>query len=153
MEVSGGADILASNNHRELPFRLAVSEGKSEVANYLLQQLYATTRHLPLHELLKDLSWIPSSNSSDAPPLRAALHRNMLGADDVMDIIEYLVGQNPALLSSHHQDGSLPLHVACRRGVSFRIVQSLVNLNKASVKSVTPQSSRRFAPLPGLRVA
>jgi ankyrin repeat protein len=37
------------------------------------------------------------------------------------------------------QDGSLPLHVACRRGASFTVVQSLVNRHKASVKSVTPQ--------------
>jgi ankyrin repeat protein len=54
-------------------------------------------------------------------------------------ILEYLVDQNPELLSSRDQDGSLPLHVACRRGASFAIVQSLVNLYKASVKSVTPQ--------------
>jgi hypothetical protein len=33
----------------------------------------------------------------------------------------------------------LPLHVACRRGASFAIVQFLVNHFKASVKRVTPQ--------------
>jgi ankyrin repeat protein len=101
--------------------------------------MYATTRHLPLHELLEDLTWIRNPNSSDAPPLRAALDRNMLGTDDIVGIIEYLVDQNPALLSARDQDGSLPLHEACRRGASFPIVQSLVNLYKASVKSVTPQ--------------
>jgi ankyrin repeat protein len=62
----------------------------------------------------------------------------VLGTDDVVEIIEYLVGQNPALLSSHDQEGSLPLHVACRRGAAFTIIQSLVDLYKASVKSVTP---------------
>jgi ankyrin repeat protein len=56
-----------------------------------------------------------------------------------VEILEYLAGQNAALLSSRDQDGALPLHVACRRGASFAIVHSLVNLNKASVKSVTPQ--------------
>jgi ankyrin repeat protein len=50
-----------------------------------------------------------------------------------------VVGQNPELISARDQDGSLPLHVACRRGASFAIVQSLVNLYKASVKSVTPE--------------
>jgi ankyrin repeat protein len=63
----------------------------------------------------------------------------VLGTDDVVEILEYLVDQNPALLCSRDQDGSLPLHQACRRGAPFAIVQSLVDLNKASVKSVTPQ--------------
>jgi ankyrin repeat protein len=72
------------------------------------------------------------------PPLRAALHRNVLGTDDVVEIIEYLIDQNPEWLPSRDQDGFLPLHVACRRGASFTVVQSLANRYKASVKSVTP---------------
>jgi ankyrin repeat protein len=56
-----------------------------------------------------------------------------------VEIIEYLVDQNPDSLASRDEDDSLPLHLACRRGASFAIVQSLVNLYKASVKSVTPQ--------------
>jgi hypothetical protein len=50
-----------------------------------------------------------------------------------------LVGQNRELLSSRDQDGALPLHVACRRGASFTVVQYLVDLNKASVKSLTSE--------------
>jgi ankyrin repeat protein len=90
---------------------------------------------------LKDLTWIPSPNSSDIDglPLRYALDRNVLDTDDVVEILEYLVDRNPALLSARDQDGSLPLHLACRRGASFSVVQSLVNLNKVSIKSVTPQ--------------
>jgi hypothetical protein len=45
------------------------------------------------------------------------------------------------LISSRNQDGSLPLHVACRRGAPFSIVQCLVNLCKASVKSVTSEGN------------
>jgi hypothetical protein len=69
--VSGGANILAANNNRHLPVHVAVRRGKSVVAKYLLQQMYATTRHLPLHELLKDLTWIgiPNSTVIDVPPL------------------------------------------------------------------------------------
>jgi ankyrin repeat protein len=63
----------------------------------------------------------------------------VLATDDVVDILEYLVGQNPALLSMCDQDGALPLPVACRRGASFSVVQSLVNLHKASVNSVNSQ--------------
>jgi ankyrin repeat protein len=135
------ADILAVNNLGQLPIDRAVSRGKSEVAKCLLQRLYATTRRLPLHQLLKDLRWIghPNSSGVDVPPIHAAFHNNVLDTEDIVDIIEYLVDQNPALLSSHDQDASLPLYVACRRGVSFTIVQSLVNRYKASVKSVTPQ--------------
>jgi ankyrin repeat protein len=134
-----GADILAANNFGNNPIYQAVSSGKSEVSKCLLQQLYATTRRLPLHELVEDLTWIGNLNSSGAPPLRAALHHNVLGTDDVVEIIEYLVNRDPTLLSSRGEDGLLPLHLACRRGASFTFVQSLVNLYQASVKSVTPQ--------------
>jgi ankyrin repeat protein len=137
--VNGGANILEANNDGRLPIHLAVSRRKSAVAKYLLQQLYATTRPLPLHELLEDLTWIGNPNSSDVPPLRDALHQDVLDTDDVVEILEYLVSRNPALLSSRDQDGTLPLHVACRRGASFAIVQSLVNLYKASLKSVTSE--------------
>jgi ankyrin repeat protein len=90
---------------------------------------------------LKDLTWIgiPNSTVINGPPLRYALDENVLDTDDVVEIIEHLVDQNAALLSSCDEDGSLPLHVACRRGASFTIVQSLVNHFKASVKRVTPQ--------------
>jgi ankyrin repeat protein len=137
--LSGGADILTVNNIGCLPIHEAVRRQNSEVSKYLLQQNYATIHRLPLHGLVEDLTWIGSPYSIGAPPIREALHRNVLGTDDVVEIVEYLVGQNPALLSSRDQDGSLPLHVACRHGASFSIVQSLVNLYKASVKSVTPQ--------------
>jgi ankyrin repeat protein len=43
------------------------------------------------------------------------------------------------LISSRDRDGSLPLHVACRRGAAFSVVQFLVNRYKASVKSVTSE--------------
>jgi ankyrin repeat protein len=139
--VSGGADVLAANNQGHLPLHSAVTGGHSEVSKCLLQHLYATTRRLPLHELLEDLTWIPNPNSVtlDVPPLLIALHQDLLDTDDLVKIIEYIVGQNSELLSSRDQDGSLPLHVACRRGASFTIVQSLVNRYKASVKSRTLQ--------------
>jgi ankyrin repeat protein len=134
--LSGGANILAADNQGRLPSDRAVRYGRSAVAKYLLQELYATTRRLPLHELVEDITWI---GNSGVPRLHDALRRNVLGTDDVVEIIEYLVGRNPAWLSSRDQDGSLPLHVACRRGASFAIVQSLVNRYKAPVKSLTPQ--------------
>jgi hypothetical protein len=116
-----------------------VKRKKSEASKYLLQRYYETTRRLPLHELLQDLTWIGNPDSIGAPPLCAAFHEHVLGTDDVVEILEYLVDRNHALVSSRDQEGSLPLHLACRRGVSFAIVQSLVNRNGASVKSVTPQ--------------
>jgi ankyrin repeat protein len=137
--VRSGADMLAVNDYGNLPIHVAVYLQKSAVAKCLLQHFYATIiRRLPLHELLKDLMWTGDHNSSDVPPLRFALHRNVLGTDDVVEIVEFLVDRNPAMVCSRDQDGSLPLHVACRRGVSFDIVHSLVDLYKASVKSVTP---------------
>jgi hypothetical protein len=94
----------------------------------LLQQFYATIRRrLPLHKLLEDLTWIVNPEISDVPPLRLALHQNMLRTDDVVQILEYHVVRNRAMLSYRDQDGSLPLHVACRRGASFTILQFLAN--------------------------
>jgi ankyrin repeat protein len=137
--VGGGANILEANNQGQLPIDRALSDGHSAVTKYLLQTLYATTRRLPLHELVEDLTWIGDPYSIDAPPLRVALHRrNMLGTDDVVEILEYLVDRDPTLLRSRDPDGSLPLHAACRGGASFTIIQSLVDPYKASVKSVTP---------------
>jgi ankyrin repeat protein len=139
--LSVDSNILANNNHGNLPIHLAASKGKSEESKYLLRQMYATTRRIPLHELVEDLTWISNPNSTefDVPPLRYALHFEVLSTDDVVEIIEFLVERNPELLCSRDQDGSLPLHVACRRGAAFTIVQSLVDLCKASVKSTTPQ--------------
>jgi ankyrin repeat protein len=138
--LSGGANILAVNSQLNLPVHQALTCRKSEVVKYLLQHYYATNCRLPLHELVEDLTWIGNPESRfDVPPLRFALHQNVLGTEDAVEILEYLVGQNPALLSSREQDGSLPLHVACRRGASFSAVQSLVNLYEASVKSVTSE--------------
>jgi ankyrin repeat protein len=146
--IAVGANVLAANNEGNLPIHCAVIQWHSAVSKCLLQHIYATTRRLPLHELLEDLTWIGDPNSSDVPPLfkvlREALHRNVrstfkFSTDDVVEILEFLVSQNPEVLSSRDRDGSLPLHVACRRGASFAIVQSLVGLYKASVKSVTSE--------------
>jgi ankyrin repeat protein len=133
-----GANTLAANNNGRLPVHIAMSRRKPEVSKYLLQQLYATARRLPLHQLVEDLTWIGSPRVG-VPPLRSALDQKVLGMHDVVEVLEFLVNQNPTLLSSRDRDGSLPLHVACRRGASFVIVQSLVNRNGVSVKSVTPQ--------------
>jgi ankyrin repeat protein len=137
--VSGGANILTADNSGRLSIHEAVNGGKSEVAKYLLQQFYATTCRLPLHELLEDITWIRNPNSSGDPPLCTALRRNVLGTDDVVEIVEFLVEQHPEWLCARNQDGLLPLHIACRCGASFSIVQSLVDLYEASVKSLTPQ--------------
>jgi ankyrin repeat protein len=137
--VTVGADILAASNDGNLPIHLAVYTRNSAVAKFLLQQYYAATRHLPLHELMEDLTWIGNPDTSDVPQLHTARDWNVLGTDDVVEILDYLVGRNPAWPCSRDEDGSLPLHLACRRGASFSIVQSLVNHYQASVKSVTPQ--------------
>jgi ankyrin repeat protein len=140
--LRGGADCHAISNQGFLPIHSAVSKRRSSgVAKCLLQHIYATIRRLPLHEFLEDLTWIgdPNSNIRNVPPLRGALRKNVLGTDDVVEILEYLVDQNPELLSARDQDGSLSLHLACRRAASFTIVQSLVNRYKASVKCVTSE--------------
>jgi hypothetical protein len=71
---------------------------------------------------LVDLTtWIGNTGKSDIPQLRAALDENVLDMEDVVEILEYLVDRNPALLSYLDQDGSLQLHVACRLGALSRL--------------------------------
>jgi ankyrin repeat protein len=77
--LSSGANIPAANNQRWILIHSAVGQGHSEASKYLLQQLYATTRRLPLHELVEDLTWIVDPKSRGVPPLRAALHWNVMG--------------------------------------------------------------------------
>jgi hypothetical protein len=50
-----------------------------------------------------------------------------------------MVDRNPEWLSSRDEDSLLPLHLTCRRGASFTVVQSFVDLLKASVKSATAE--------------
>jgi ankyrin repeat protein len=137
--LSSGANIIAANNQGRLPIHEAVSRRYSAVAKSQLQNYYATIRRLPLHGLVEDLTWIGDPEKNDAPPLRAALHKYVLGTDDVVDILAYLIDRNPDLLASCDRDGSLPLHVACRRGISFAIIHFLVKHYQASIKSATPQ--------------
>jgi ankyrin repeat protein len=112
--LAARADCRVANNDGQLPIQCAVSFRNSKVSKHLLQKLYATIRRLPLHELLKYLTRIGNPNINvGVPPLRAALHQDVLRTYNVVDIVEYLlVGRNPELLSSRDQDGSLPLHVA-----------------------------------------
>jgi ankyrin repeat protein len=64
----GDANILAANKLRQPSIHMAVRKGKSAVSKYLLQQLYATSHPLPLHELLEDLTWIRNPNITVGVP-------------------------------------------------------------------------------------
>jgi hypothetical protein len=84
--VSGGANILVVNNQGQLLIHDAVFGEKPAVSKYLLREFYATIcGSLPLHELLHDLT---KPNRYVGPPLRFALQLNVLGMDDVVEIIE-----------------------------------------------------------------
>jgi hypothetical protein len=50
-------------------------EETQKLPKYLLQEFCETTRRIPLHERLEDLTWIGHPSTSDAPPLRYVLHR------------------------------------------------------------------------------
>jgi hypothetical protein len=90
--LSGCANILAVNMIGQLPIHIAVSRGYSEVAKCLLEAFYMTSHPLPLHELVEDLTWILNPDIfADVPPLLATLRQNVLGTDDVVEILDSLV--------------------------------------------------------------
>jgi ankyrin repeat protein len=124
--LSGGANLLTANNYGQRHIDKATRRGgNSEVVKCLLGHFYSTICGVPpLHELLEDLT-CNTDVVAGFPPLRLALLCNVLDTDHVVEIVEYLVGRDPELLSARDQDGSLPFHAACRRGASFAIAQSL----------------------------
>jgi ankyrin repeat protein len=69
---------------------------------------------------------VPLATGLLHPPLRLAFYEDVLSTMDVLEIIEFLIGRNPAVLSVHDQDGSLPLHVAAATSAPIRILQYLV---------------------------
>jgi hypothetical protein len=129
--LSGGANILAVNNAGRPPIHKTM-RGEEQTEKWLSIYFSSCTQQPVVSlstKLVEDLTWIGDPYNRDVPPLRFALHEDVLGTDDVV----------ATLLRARDQDGSLPLHLARRRGASFPIVQSLVDIYKASVKSLTPQ--------------
>jgi ankyrin repeat protein len=122
--VTAGADIRAVNYDGNLPMDEAVHGVESDVVKYLLQQFYATIFYyedrLPLHALVEDAS-------VDGSPLCIALRQDVLLTDHVLEIIAFLVGQNPESLSARNQYGELPLHVACATFTPVEIVRLLID--------------------------
>jgi ankyrin repeat protein len=128
--VSAGADIRAVNNDGHLPVEEAVSEEDTDVVKYLMKALYTSISdhedRLPIQALLEDAS-------ADGTPLREALEEDVLGTDDVLEIIAFLVDQNPRSLSARNQGGELPLHVACVTSANPDIVRFLVDQAPQSI--------------------
>jgi ankyrin repeat protein len=75
-----GENILAANNQGELPVHEAVRFRRSAVTKYLLQYFCATTFRLPLHELLKDLTWIEGLNKRKTKDERDKNRNDSFGA-------------------------------------------------------------------------
>jgi ankyrin repeat protein len=122
--VSAGADLHAVNYHGYFPMDHALCFGGStDALKYLLQKFYASIfeheGRLPIHALLEDLS-------TDGTSLRKALEQDVFGTEGVLEIITFLVVQNPESRSARNQDGDLPLHVACATSTPVEIVRFLV---------------------------
>jgi hypothetical protein len=140
--LRSGGDIFKGNNKLYHPIDMAALYGESEVAKPLLQHYYAALGPFALSVLFDDLT--ERIDWADPKPLRLFLVAKELTMDDVVEIIAYVLRQNvlrqrPSLLLAQDKEGSLPLHLACRQGVSFTIVRFLIDLYPPSVKRVTPQ--------------
>jgi ankyrin repeat protein len=131
--VSAGADIRAVSNNGLLPMEdapiagafITLINGKaSDVIKYLMKEFYSSIfQHegrLPLHALLED-------ESRGGTSRRKTLELNVLDTDDVLEIMAFLVSQDPKLLIARNQDDQLPLHVACATSKPVEIVWFLVD--------------------------
>jgi ankyrin repeat protein len=129
-----GADIHAANNEGQLPIHIALRRRKSAAVKCLLQHLYSTQfdreGRLPLHAFLTDYAFY----GTPVPPLRTALDEKVLNRNDLLEIIELLVDQNPELVSARDRDGSVPLHVACATSAPLEFVRYLVEYAPAALQ-------------------
>jgi hypothetical protein len=121
-----GADIHAANDERELSIDFALRLMESSPVKCLLQHHYSSLcdgeGRLPLHAILRDATL----DGNTTPPLRTALHQNVLVTNDLLEIIVFLVNQNPELVTALDEDGSVSLHVVCTTSAPLEIVRYLV---------------------------
>jgi ankyrin repeat protein len=121
-----GADIHAADNRGQLPIDLTLRVENAAAVKCLLQHHYSNLcdeeSRLLLHAFLRDAT----SDDNPAPPLRVALDEEVLDTNDLLEIIVFLVNQNPQLVSARDRDGSVPLHVACSTSAPLEIARYLV---------------------------
>jgi ankyrin repeat protein len=121
-----GADIHVATNRGELPIDFALRLMESAPVKCLLQHHYSSLcdgeGRIPLHAILRDATF----DGNPVPPLRTALDEEVLDTNDLLEIIKFLVNQNPELVSARDEDGSVPLHVACATSAPLEIARYLV---------------------------
>jgi ankyrin repeat protein len=116
--------LNARNQDGELPLHVAcVTSANPEIIEFLVDYAPGSL-------------FLPRTTDG-AYPLHVALER---GASSDTEVIKMLLKRHdPATIMLRNNAGETALHVACRCGVPFEIVQSLVHHYKASVQAVTPQ--------------
>jgi ankyrin repeat protein len=121
-----GADIHPANSKGFLPIDFALTVENAAMVKCLLQHHYSNLcdgeGRLPLHAFLTDAT----NGGNLVPPLRAVIRQNVLGTNDLLEIIEFLVNQNRELVSARDRCGYVPLHVACATSAPLEIVRYLV---------------------------
>jgi ankyrin repeat protein len=142
--VSAGEHIRVVNNNGKYPIDTALRGVKYGVFKYLLQELYASISdhdgRLPIHALLEDLS-------TDETSIREVLEHDYdaFDTDAILEIIAFLVDQDPESLIARNQDGQLPLHVACATLTDLDIIEFLVEQSPESL--LVPRTTDGAYPL------
>jgi ankyrin repeat protein len=136
--------LSARNQGGELPLHVACTTLISvEIVQFLVEQApesilvpRTTDGAYPLHVVLEQGSPLDSD---------VLVVTYTPTTDDVLEIIEFLVGENPGSLSARNQGGELPLHVACAMPTSVEIVRFLVEQAPESI--LVPRTTDGAYPL------
>jgi ankyrin repeat protein len=124
LDSQNPGSLIARNQGGELPLHVASATCTPvEIVRFLVDRAPG--------------SILVPRTTDGAYSLHVALER---GASSQFEVIKLLLERHdPVTMMLRNNAGETPLHVACRCGVRFAIIQSLVHHYQASVQVVTPQ--------------
>ena len=137
-----GADWESKNKHGETPLDRASRFHKTAAVEHLLER-YAEKimgqggrlRSTSLHQILQDATYHPR-NSPYRLTEKMQLPVGLLSFDQFCSLLHYLPAGS---IRSRKDDGSLPLHVACRKETPIGYIRFLARKHSAALQ--TPDST------------
>jgi len=136
--LENGADFEFKNERGETPLDRASRFHKTASVEYLLER-YAEKimgqggrlRSISLHQILQDATYHPR-NSPYRLTEKMQLPVGLLSFDQFCSLLYYLPAES---IRSRNDDGSLPLHVACRKGTPLGYIRLLARKHSAALQT------------------